>query len=150
MAIMIPDACPSKASTGEKKLFRLLQDVLPDALRVWYEPVVRGRYPDFTILSDNFGLLVLEVKGWYPKQIQRASDQEVELLITEGGQSYVQKVRNPVRQARDYMYSLMDLLKAQPLLRHATGKCEGRLCFPCGHGVLFSNLHFPERGLISV
>src|SRR4051812_1651984 len=76
MAIMVPDSCPSRATPGEKRLYRLLQDLLPDNFTVWYEPVVRGRYPDFTILADTFGLLVLEVKGWYPKQISKASDQD--------------------------------------------------------------------------
>jgi len=68
MAIMIPDSCPTKASQGEKRLYKLFQDLLPDNFSAWYEPVVQGRYPDFTLLADTFGLLVLEVKGWYPKQ----------------------------------------------------------------------------------
>ena len=118
MAIMIPETCPSKASQGEKRLFRLLAAKLPDSFTVWYEPVIQGRYPDFTILSDTFGLLLIEVKGWYPKYIRRATDHEVELeRVTGQGSTYTETVANPIRQVRDYTYDLVDLLKNEPLLR---------------------------------
>ncbi len=82
MAFMIPDSCPSKATQGEKRLYRLLQDHLPDDFTVWYEPEIDGRYPDFTLLADTFGLLTLETKGWYPAHLSRVTDHDVELLIT--------------------------------------------------------------------
>lgn len=139
MALMIPDRCPSKASQGEKRLFRLLQDILPDDFTVWYEPVIQGRYPDFTVLSDTFGLLLLEVKGWYLKHIRAASDRLVELEPREG-ETVVEKVQNPIRQARDYTFRLVDMLKREPLLRSAEGDYQGKLCFPYGFGVLFANI----------
>ncbi len=140
MAIMIPDSCPSKASAGEKRLFRLFQNLLPDSFRVWYEPVVKGRYPDFIVLADFFGLVVLEQKGWSAKQVQKVTDTEVQHLVTEDGKSHVETDVNPLRKVRDYMYSLMDLLKRQPLLRHANGDHQGKLAFPCGYGVLFTSI----------
>src|SRR4051794_15321628 len=100
MAIMIPDTCPSGASAGEKQTFAILRDILPDNFTAWYEPVVQGRHPDFTILADSFGLMMLEVKGWYPRQVAIASDQDVELHRTEGGQTRVERVKNPIRQVR--------------------------------------------------
>ena len=77
MAIMVPDFCPARATVGEKRLYKLLQDLLPGNSAAWYEPVVRGRHPDFTLLADSFGRLVLEVKGWYPRQLVRITDQDV-------------------------------------------------------------------------
>ena len=71
---------------------------------------MQGRYPDFTILADTFSLLVLEIKGWYPKQISKATDQDIELLLTEDGQARVERVKNPIRQVREYAFSLMDSL----------------------------------------
>ena len=65
MAEMIPDRLPSGASAGEKKVFALLQQ-LPDDVIVYYEPVVADRYPDFIVIIPSLGLLVIEVKGWYP------------------------------------------------------------------------------------
>jgi hypothetical protein len=129
MAIMIPDVCPSKADAGEKRLFNLFLKLLPDNFGVWYEPVVKGRYPDFVLLADSFGLLVIEVKGWYAKQIQQVTDTEVQRLVTEGDQTHVVTEINPVRQVREYMYSLVDLLKQQPLLRNNKGSIKASWSF---------------------
>jgi hypothetical protein len=153
MAIMVPDSCPARATQGEKRLYKLLQSLLPDNFTVWYEPVIRGRYPDFTILADTFGLLVLEVKGWYPRQISKANDQDVELLLVEEGQSRVERAKNPIRQVREYAFALMDLLKKHPLLCNHAGEHQGKLCFPCGYGVLFTNItaeQLAEAGLGAV
>jgi hypothetical protein len=65
MAILIPDSCPSRATVGEKRIFGLLRDTLPDHFTAWYEPIVAGRHPDFTLVSHDFSLLMLEIKGWY-------------------------------------------------------------------------------------
>jgi hypothetical protein len=85
MGILIPDSCPSKATAGEKRVYALLRDALPDGFTAWYEPAVAGRHPGFILLADEFGLLVLEVKGWYAGQIARATDHEVELHKVEAG-----------------------------------------------------------------
>ena len=152
MAIMIPDACPSRATAGERRTFALLRDNLPDNYTAWYEPVVAGRYPDFSLLADDFGLLVLEVKGWYPANIARATDQGVELHRTEGGQTTVEVHKSPIRQVREYLFGLMDEL-ARPqyaILRQADGEHRGKLCCPCGYGVLFTNItrkQLDEAGL---
>jgi hypothetical protein len=42
MAQMIPGSIPSKASQGEKALFKILCDQLPDDSIVWYEPRVNN------------------------------------------------------------------------------------------------------------
>ena len=65
MAQMIPEAIPSKASQGEKNLFAALKSQLPDAFIVWYELTIDRLLPDFVILGPTFGLLILEVKGWF-------------------------------------------------------------------------------------
>jgi hypothetical protein len=90
MAILIPDSCPSRATVGEKRIFGLLRDTLPDHFTAWYEPIVAGRHPDFTLVADDFGLLMLKGKGWYAGQIARADDNEVELHRTEGGEARVE------------------------------------------------------------
>jgi hypothetical protein len=60
MAIRIPDSCPTRATAGEKRAFGLLRDVLPDQFTAWNEPEVAGRYPDFCLIADDFGLLLPE------------------------------------------------------------------------------------------
>src|SRR5687767_1294110 len=128
MAILIPDSCPAKATAGEKRLYALLRDALPDHVTAWYEPVVAGRYPDFTLLADDFGLLMLEVKGWYAKQVARATDHEIELHRTEDGQVHVEMHTHPTRQVRDYALALLDQL-ARPefaILHDPDGAHRGR------------------------
>ncbi|CAN5800191.1 NERD domain-containing protein/DEAD/DEAH box helicase [soil metagenome] len=142
MAIMIPDACPSRATQGEKRTYALLRDALPDHFHTWYEPDIRGRHPDFTVLADDFGLLLLEVKGWYAGQIARVNDHEVELHRTEAGQVQVEVHKNPNRQVREYVFALMDEL-ARPeyaILHNLDGEHRGKLGFPCGHGVILTNI----------
>ena len=142
MAIMIPDSCPTRATEGEKRTFGLLRDGLPDHFVAWYEPVVAGRYPDFCLIADDFGLLMLEVKGWYAGQVARANDHEIELHKQEGGQTHIEVHKHPIRQVREYLFGLVDQL-ARPehaiLLRHE-GEHRGKPCFPCGFGVLLTNI----------
>lgn len=138
MAEMIPDRLPSRASQGEKKLFSVLQR-LPDDYIVYYEPIVENRYPDFIVICPDLGLLVIEVKGWYPKDIIAASSNAVQVK-----ESHTEVRRNhPVRQARDYMCSLMDECRnhrgSQRLL-HKEGDFQNRFIFPFGHFAVLSNI----------
>ena len=107
MAIMIPDSCPAKATAGEKRAFRLFRDILPGQLhRLVRAGRRRARFPDFTLLADDFGLLVLEVKGWYAKQIARSVDSEVELRDRRGGPDAASsRPKNPIRQVREYLFA---------------------------------------------
>ena len=151
MAILIPDSCPSKATAGEKRVYALLRDVLPDHFTAWYEPVVQGRYPDFTLLADDFGLLVLEVKGWYAGQI--AGDRRRgRAARSEGGQDHVEMDKHPIRQVREYLFALMDELSRPEyaILLQQEGEHRGKPCFPCGFGVLLTNItrgQLDEAGL---
>jgi hypothetical protein len=142
MAVMIPDSCPSKATAGEKRTFALLRDALPDHFTAWYEATIAGRYPDFTLLADDLGLLMLEVKGWRLGEIAQANDNEVELHRTKAGQVHVEIHKHPTRQVRDYLFALMDEM-AKPefaILQQPDGRYRGRPCFPCGYGVLLTGI----------
>ena len=132
MAILIPDSCPSKATVGEKHVYALLRDLLPDHFTAWYEPRVGGRYPEFTVLAADFGLLMLEVKGWYIGQIARADEDRVELHRTEAGQFLVEHHAHPNRQVREYLFALLDELSRPDfaILRQTAGEHRGRPCFP--------------------
>ncbi|MBO0754578.1 MAG: ATP-binding domain-containing protein [Bradyrhizobiaceae bacterium] len=151
MAEMIPDRLPARASAGETKVFKLLQQ-LPDDVIVYYEPVVADRYPDFIVIIPRLGLLVIEVKGWYPNHILGANN--VEVIINAQGQREVCK--HPVRQARDYQFQLMDIARRHPetaaLLRDR-GAHTGKFIFPFGHIVVLNNCtrqQLNERGLSEV
>lgn len=137
MAEMIPDRLPSGASAGEKKVFAILQQ-LPDDVVVYYEPVIGERYPDFIAIIPHVGLLVIEVKGWYPNHISAANNSDV--TVNARGLPEVQK--HPIRQAREYMFGLMDLARRHPetkALLHSSGEREGRFIFPFGHVAILNN-----------
>jgi hypothetical protein len=140
MAVMVPESCPGRATSGEKWLFNFFRDWLPDDFTVWYEPVIQGRYPDFTILSDSFGLIVLEVKAWSLSQIHSADDESVEIVVSDGEPMLTERRKNPLRQVREYAFQLIDLLKGQPILRNPSGDHQGKLCFPYSYGVVFLDI----------
>src|SRR5262245_52070933 len=106
MAEMIPDRLPHGASVGEMKVFALLQQ-LPDDVIVYYEPIVAERYPDFVVILPTLGLLIVEVKGWYPNQILEANNRDV--AINSRGRREISK--HPIRQAREYKFQLMDVAR---------------------------------------
>ncbi|MEO0852609.1 MAG: NERD domain-containing protein, partial [Cyanobacteria bacterium J06648_11] len=140
MAQMIPETIPATASQGEKLLFEVLQSGLPDDFICWYEPKVQDLYPDFIILGPSFGLLILEVKGWYANRIERANNDYFDIRWTRDGITKVETHRNPLRQAHGYFASAADKLKGYPLLCNLDGNYQGRLCFPIGVGAIMSNI----------
>ena len=138
MAQTIPDTIPSSASQGEKRLFHILRTKLPEKFIVWYEPrLERNLYPDFTILSPTFGLLIIEVKGWYAAQIEAAGERFFEIRQIEG---HIENLQSPLRQAHDYYGIAADRFKGYPILRNPEGNHQGRLAFPIGIGAVMSNI----------
>ncbi len=143
MAIMIPESCPSKATQGEKDLFALLYERLPDDYHVWYEPITANRYPDFVILGPAFGLLIIEVKGWYGDRIVEASNEQ--FRVRKGGEgSAIEAHASPIRQSKEYLHRLQNLCKRYEVLVHPEGKHEGKLSFPVGNGVVMSNINLQQ------
>src|SRR5262249_38116723 len=139
------------ASVGEKKVFAILQQ-LPDDVIVYYEPVVAQRYPDFVVVLPTLGMLIIEVKGWYPNQILEASNLDV--AINSRGRRKV--CTHPIRQAREYKFQLMDVARrhpdTRPLLRQE-GAHAGKFIFTFCHIALLSNCYrqqLDERGLSEV
>lgn len=140
MAEMIPDTIPSKASQGEKTVYALLRDGLPDDFMVWYEPRVKHLYPDFIVFSPSFGLLIIEVKGWYAGNIERANHHFFDVRWKRGDTEKVETLASPLKQGHDYFASVSDKLLGYPVLCHPDGNYRGRLAFPVGMGAVMSNM----------
>jgi hypothetical protein len=138
LAVMIPERLPTNATQGERKTFALLQK-LPDNCVCYYEPVVGERYPDFVAIIPELGVLIIEVKGWYRSQLERADTHDVS--VRRDGVVEVHK--HPVRQAREYKFELMNACRrsrhASHLLNHG-GPHAGQFIFPFGHMALMSNI----------
>lgn len=135
---MIPDRLPSRVSKGEEKVFGILKK-LPDDCVIYYEPIVAQRFPDFIVISPRLGVLIIEVKGWYSKNIVEGDPQNIKLRIQSD-----QSSKHPTRQAREYMYLLMDECRKiegiDNLLNNTKGEHEGKFIFPFGNMIVLNNI----------
>lgn len=143
MAEMIPDSLLAAAPRGEKFLFNAFRNALPDNFIAWHEPSATTSKPDFVILSDTHGLLVVEAKGWSKTMIKEADSNQV--LVewpTSGDRPTRQQVHShPLKQAESYKYALMDKLKEEPiLLNNQQGINLGKLCFPIGRCAVMTGM----------
>ncbi len=127
-----------RMTSGERRVARCMQALLDDGYLVWYDiPVGRQRrYPDFILLHPERGLLLLEVKDWKLDQLRHISQSEVTLLTSNGCEVRA----NPFDQVRQYAYVVIDRLKRDPALCHASGPYRGKLLLPYGWGVVFSQI----------
>ncbi|WP_062110036.1 3'-5' exonuclease [Bacillus niameyensis] len=150
MAYTVPETIRSSATAGERLLFRTLKNYLPDDYIVYYEPEIHGRRPDFVIVGPDIGLIVLEVKDYTKNTLFQLNQDEWSLLTSNGEQT---KTKSPVKQARDNMFHIVDVLKKDRNLVQLEGKYQFQLKFPCGFGSVFTRLYqkdFIELGLYAV
>ncbi len=128
------------ATPGERAVFRFLREAArpdPDFIG-WYEPAIgeQGREPDFVLFGNRHGLLVLEVKDWLIDQIEEADSHNFKIWI--GGRE--ENRTNPDKQARGYVYELMNLIKETPEFQSGPGDHQGQLKIPIGRMVVFPNI----------
>jgi len=127
-----------RCNPGERRVLRQLKRCLEDDYLVWYDVPIgpRARQPDFVILSPRWGVLLLEVKDWKRSTLVGANRDSVTLQTERGRVTNA----NPLRQARDVTLELVDLMTTDPSLVHDSGSFRGKLLFPYGFGVVFSNM----------
>ena len=150
MATLVPslNSCLGKMQAGEKRFARRLEALLEDDYLCWYEMPVgkRQRYTDFIVLHPGRGLLLLEVKDWRLVTIRDINPVSVSLLTNSG----IKVTCNPLEQARQCTYQLVNQLeKDLQLVRH-DGQYQGRLAFPYGYGLVLSHItrtQFDSSGL---
>ncbi len=150
MAITIPETIRSTATTGERLFFRTLKTYLPDDYIVYFEPEIQGKRPDFVIIGPDLGLVVLEVKDYTKKTLFQINHDEWHIVTTSGDQAVI---KSPMKQARDNMFHVVDVLKKDKNLVQLDGKYMFQLKFPYGHGVVFTRMNakdFVQEGLYSV
>lgn len=136
MAEMVPDRLSPGVSTGERRVFEVLQR-LPDDCIVYYEPVVSRRYPDFVVIIPDMGMMVFEVKSWRIQSIISANGDEVRTRTSSGEEVFP----HPIRQARRYMFNLLDRCKSEaPVLLRQEGPYAGKLYFPLAHCVILTQI----------
>jgi hypothetical protein len=134
----------SRCNAGERRVFHQLKRCLEDDYIVWHNVPIgpKARQPDFVVLSPRWGILLLEVKDWKRGTLVNANRDTVELRTERGPVTDA----NPIRQARDYAMELVQLMQRDPDLVHAGDPFRGKLMFPYGWGVVFSNLRKMDVG----
>jgi Nuclease-related domain len=139
MAEIIPDTLPASSTAGERHVFATLAR-LPDDCLIYYEPVVRRRYPDLIAILPEVGVLVIEVKDWRLAELGSVNADTV--TITRRGTATV--VPHPRWQARGYMLRLMDECRRHPqagMLMQREGRHAGGYAFPFCHIAVLSNIN---------
>ena len=104
MAHMV-DGVPEKYE-GERKFYECVEKNLPNDIICYYNREVNGMEFDFCLLIKNFGLVIIEVKGWNKQNIIKVeSPDKIHTTISEKPQS------SPKKQANGYRYSLLSILQ---------------------------------------
>ncbi|MCG8537302.1 MAG: NERD domain-containing protein [Pseudomonadales bacterium] len=140
MAIFFPELpkARKKMQAGERRFADRLDSHLEDDYLCWYDVGIGPNHlhPDFTLLHPGRGLLILEVKDWKADIIQEG-DKNAFRILTQSG---LKTQANPLEQARQYAHQIVNLLAKDPQLTDSTGNHQGKLSFPWGYGVAFTNL----------
>ncbi|OYD08481.1 3'-5' exonuclease [Paludifilum halophilum] len=150
MAHVIPERMKKEATAGEQLLFRTLKSYLPEEYIVYYEPDIRGWRPDFVVIGPDLGVVVLEVKDYTRKTLDRINPDQWTLRTSSGK---METVTSPLKQARDYAFRIADLLRRDLGLVQTEGKHKMRLKFPYGYGTVLTRLtkaQLAEEGLYAV
>jgi hypothetical protein len=100
LAIIIPEKIPSALPKGVQRAFKGLQ-TLPDEYLVYYEPLITPGQPDFIIISPDFGLMIVEIRNWYPGHIMEVT--EAEILVQDES---VYREMHPRIHASQFLASL--------------------------------------------
>lgn len=135
-------------TAGERRLAERLEQKLDDDYLLWYDVPVgpKQTHPDFVVIHPRRGILILETKDWRIDTVQEANRQAWTLLVD--GRPKV--VANPALQARHCAVQVVHALERDPQLVHADGPHAGKLAFPWGSGVVFTNItrkQFEQSGL---
>ena len=150
MAVLIPalGSCVARMTSGERRLAERLEQKLDEDYLIWYDVPVgpKRSHPDFVVIHPRRGILILETKDWRLDTILKASKQAWD--IAPDGQHKV--VINPLEQARHCAIQVVRALEKDAQLVHPEGPHKGKLAFPWGHGVVFTNItrkQFTDAGL---
>jgi len=145
---MIPQDVEEFKTEGEKQFFSFLDaNAKPDSSHIaWYTPDIDDREPDFILYSKQNGLIVFEVKDWNLNQIEKA-DPSI-FSVRKGAKTELCK--NPLKQAKEYLYQVMDKIKNDQVLVSKDPQHHGNPNIPLDCGVIFPNINkyeYQEKGL---
>lgn len=89
---------------GEAKVWEKLEGFLPEDVVVYNQREINGREYDFCVMSENVGILVIEVKGWLSDKINVKGVDNIEV------EGYEKPQGSPKKQARAYRFAMLNLI----------------------------------------
>ncbi len=87
---------------GEGKTWDALRSYLPENVIVYTNREINGREFDDCLFIENWGIVIVEVKGWLADQIDVQGVDHIEV------QGYDKPQRSPKKQARAYRFALLN------------------------------------------
>jgi hypothetical protein len=122
----------------------------PDSTHIaWYTPDIHGNETDFLLFSTHAGMIVFEIKDWNLDQILEANPHQFSLRVG----SKTERRKNPLQQAKDYQYDLMNRIKEDGQLISKDAVHLGKPKIPFSHGVVFTNINkhdYVQKGFDSI
>lgn len=104
MAQMI-DKMPNKPES-ERVFYTCVANNLPQDIICYHNREVNGMEFDFCLLVKNFGIVIIEVKGWRSKDIIEVKSPDE--IITS---IYSEPQHSPKKQANGYRFNLINILQ---------------------------------------
>lgn len=136
LAVIIPEKIPKTISKGVQRAFLGLH-MLPDEYLIYYEPLIDPERPDFIIISPDLGLLVIEIRDWYPAYIASVTKDVVRIAGSSPGTEI-----SPLTHAVQYLADLEKKAEKNPIyaiLLQDSKTAKKTFCFPTGYLLLFPN-----------
>lgn len=130
LAVIIPESIPSTVNKGVKRVFASLSK-LPDDYLVYYEPLINPHRPDIIIISPYLGLLVIQIRNWFPKHIQKASETEIQIV-----NRIIKTEIHPIFHAQQYLKEIIHKANRFPLCASLLDKISKNNGFKFPTGVL--------------
>ena len=99
---------------GEGKVWDSLEHNLPSNFIVYNQREVNGREFDFCVMAEDYGLLVIEVKGWTADTVTVNGVDNIDVT------GYDESQTSPKKQARAYRFAILNKISekfnASPLV----------------------------------
>ena len=113
---------PIPSNEGESIVWTQFKNNLPKNYIVYNSRSIDSLEFDFCVVAENFGLFIIEVKGWSPNFILNVLNSTQIVLKT-----YEKPVGSPIKQARNYGFKLGQIISDQ---KNFHPLVMGMVCYP--------------------
>jgi len=119
----------NQSQPGERKVYNYIEKVFQDEPTTfcYYEPIVGGLYPDFIIVSPQFGVLILEVKDYSADKLLDINTTEEWLILSN---EKPDRRPNPFMQLYKYWRAIRNRIDKNKSLKKNDKLIRQLLIFP--------------------